>query len=695
MVEWDSDEACSADGVTKQSFNKTILYNFSIIHQISSINRPTTHYLLFHFPETLFCDSKVQNMSSHILVKQTQLIDMLLKFCRDNKLEPSREILDFHTELSQIIQGNQSVVVRISIVHNAKVGFVIDYTSGAITSTLFKSVDQIWYFCALLQKKHLKKKESSPKDPKKQLKSSTLGSNSSLSVSQSSLSSNQISNIDLKLIKFPEKQILLTNDPHMMDKRRKQVDDFLKSLLIHYPNESLILEFFTSDPYDASPPPQPQPTTSQPSTPPLKKSNTSVSVTSPLSTPIQADLKPTTINRSETPPQPQQPTGPPQIIGKSGYLMKFSRGKWKPRFYILEQDGLYGHKDNHRHMITFKNASICLLTDYLRDPIAQQIASTLLMEQVPNVLVIFYKQQAQYLKCHSSYDRDAWYAAINTVLQEYGKKPKFKWFGLNSSGGAKKDHDKDTPVQPQFGVPLLQALQGNLLPTTVYRCIEYLDTKKAYMEEGIYRLSGSTTTIKAIKDTFNSKGDMDLLADLHDPHAVAGVLKLWFRELPENILTNQLHSYFQKVNELEKTSKTVELRKLVNMLPVAYYTLLRALIAHLRIVTNYANINKMTISNIGIVFAPTLNISAGVFCHFIQHFEEIFMDTTTSEDIEDTESINRTMDDETIDTGSYLDIPMHTFFKGAEEEQTVDNEDGTVSKRNSEFTRNSLIYEDK
>ena len=642
-----------------------------------------------------------------ILAKQQVLIDLLVKFCKENKLELSREITELQMELNQIIQGNHSVTVRISIVHNGKVGFVIDYTVGTHVTTLFKSVDQIWYFCALLQKKHLKKKEKE-KDPKKNAKNATIGSNSSITLSQGSLNSGSISNIDLKVIKFPEKQVLLTNDPHMMDKRRKQVDDFLKSLVAHYPNENLIVEFFTTDLYEQ--------TVSQPASPQVTATPTPVATPPPQVNPPQTQLKKApTSPLSQTPQSSsnqsiQKDSIVPQalplatstntanipnndgVIGKSGYLMKFSRGKWKPRFYILEQDGLYGHKDNHRHMITFKSANVCLLTDYLRDPVAQQIAATLLMEQVPNVLVIHYKQQAQYLKCHSSYDRDAWLKAITLVLQEYNKKPKFKWFW--SAKNSQTNLAEGEQVEPLFGVPLKHALRHNLLPTVVFRCIEYLDTKQAYMEEGIYRLSGSSNAIKQIKDTFNQRGDLDLLKDVYDPHAIAGLLKLWFRELPENILTNDLHKYFQKVNELEKSSKTVELRKLVNMLPVEYYTLLRALIAHLRIVTNYSHVNKMTISNIGIVFAPTLNISAGVFCHFIQQFEEIFMDTNTLEDTESIENSELKTFDE--DTGSYLDIPMHTFFKSADLDQNEEkSEDNDESKRTSEFTRNSLIYEDK
>jgi RalA-binding protein 1 len=57
-----------------------------------------------------------------------------------------------------------------------------------------------------------------------------------------------------------------------------------------------------------------------------------------------------------------------------------------------------------------------------------------------------------------------------------------------------------------FGVPLEQSLavsQIANLPAIVFRCIQYLETKKADQEEGIYRLSGSSAVIKSLKDRFN------------------------------------------------------------------------------------------------------------------------------------------------------------------------------------------------
>ncbi|KAF9124361.1 hypothetical protein BGW39_008250 [Mortierella sp. 14UC] len=189
------------------------------------------------------------------------------------------------------------------------------------------------------------------------------------------------------------------------------------------------------------------------------------------------------------------------------------------------------------------------------------------------------------------------------------------------------------PVRQVFGVPLEQALEqgivqpGYLLPAVVYRCIEYLNAHKAKLEEGIYRLSGSTAVIKNLKERFNHDGDFPLLAEeeYYDIHAVAGLLKLFLRELPSSVLTRELHKDFLQVIELaNRTDRVDELTRLVACLPEENYTLLRALTAHLIEIVDNADTNKMTARNVGIVFSPTLGINAGVFALLMSDFDQIF-----------------------------------------------------------------------
>ncbi|KAI6249858.1 putative Rho-type GTPase-activating protein 2 [Erysiphe necator] len=165
------------------------------------------------------------------------------------------------------------------------------------------------------------------------------------------------------------------------------------------------------------------------------------------------------------------------------------------------------------------------------------------------------------------------------------------------------------------------------IPAVVYRCIEYLDTKNAFHEEGIFRLSGSNLVIKRLRERFNSEGDINLLLDdqYYDIHAVASLLKLYLRELPSTILTRQLHAEFLAVNDLSDPNERISaLKKLVGRLPSENQALLKYLISFLIKIVGNSDVNKMTIRNVGIVFSPTLNIPSAILSLFIQQYSKIF-----------------------------------------------------------------------
>ncbi|KAJ0160209.1 putative Rho-type GTPase-activating protein 2 [Colletotrichum tanaceti] len=190
------------------------------------------------------------------------------------------------------------------------------------------------------------------------------------------------------------------------------------------------------------------------------------------------------------------------------------------------------------------------------------------------------------------------------------------------------------PIRQAFGAPLAEAVRYNHpvdvnvpLPAVVYRCIQYLDAKNAILEEGIFRLSGSNVVIKQLRERFNTEGDVNLVTDetYFDIHAVASLLKLYLRELPTTILTRDLHLHFLAVTELSsQTEKIAAVSELVQRLPQANATLLKYLIAFLIKIINNADMNKMTVRNVGIVFSPTLNIPAPVFAMLLQNYFGIF-----------------------------------------------------------------------
>jgi len=106
-----------------------------------------------------------------------------------------------------------------------------------------------------------------------------------------------------------------------------------------------------------------------------------------------------------------------------------------------------------------------------------------------------------------------------------------------------------------FGIPLAEAVDytqpiglRDPLPSVVFRSLEYLRSKNAINEEGIFRLSGSNIVIRGLRERFNTEGDVKLLdGQYYDIHAVASLLKLYLRELPASVLTRELHLDFLKV----------------------------------------------------------------------------------------------------------------------------------------------------
>ncbi|KAF7370790.1 hypothetical protein MSAN_00712500 [Mycena sanguinolenta] len=238
----------------------------------------------------------------------------------------------------------------------------------------------------------------------------------------------------------------------------------------------------------------------------------------------------------------------------------------------------------------------------------------------------------------------------NAERREKAKSRGF-WGGFGRSGaGNSEKTDKAHAYTPPavtfvpravFGVTLEESLdvaQIANLPAIVFRCIQYLEAKKADQEEGIYRLSGSSAVIKNLKDRFNMEGDIDLVGsdEYWDPHAIAGLLKSFLRELPASILTHNLHLRFLAVIDFVDAQERIkELSQLISALPIANYSLLRALTAHLILIVQNAAVNKMTMRNVGIVFSPTLGIPAGVFSLMLAEFNRVFNVDDKGDDAEE------------------------------------------------------------
>ncbi|XP_077052972.1 rho GTPase-activating protein 11A-like isoform X2 [Siphateles boraxobius] len=128
--------------------------------------------------------------------------------------------------------------------------------------------------------------------------------------------------------------------------------------------------------------------------------------------------------------------------------------------------------------------------------------------------------------------------------------------------------------------------------------MDHLDT------EGLFRKSGSVVRVKSLRARLE-QGEDGLPTAL--PLDIAGLLKQFFRELPEPVLTVDLHSGFLKAQELpseeERTSATLLLSC---VLPDRNLNTLRYFFSFLKTVSQRCAENKMDSSNLSVIFAPNL-----------------------------------------------------------------------------------------
>ncbi|XP_026078276.1 SH3 domain-binding protein 1-like [Carassius auratus] len=158
-----------------------------------------------------------------------------------------------------------------------------------------------------------------------------------------------------------------------------------------------------------------------------------------------------------------------------------------------------------------------------------------------------------------------------------------------------------------FGEPLLSHLQscGRKIAVPIEECVGML-LRTGLREEGLFRLAAAASVVKKLKSCLDS-GTVDQKEFSYDPHAVAGALKSYLRELPEPLMTFELYNeWFKAAAEKETDEKLKQLRTVLQKLPKENYDNLKYLVQFLSYLSEQQAVNKMTPSNIAIVLGPNL-----------------------------------------------------------------------------------------
>lgn len=129
------------------------------------------------------------------------------------------------------------------------------------------------------------------------------------------------------------------------------------------------------------------------------------------------------------------------------------------------------------------------------------------------------------------------------------------------------------------------------------------------MSEGVYRRSGSCFNATKLLSAFRKDAwAVQLSNQDYSVYDVASVLKRFFRDLPESVLTTELHTHFcnaAKCNCIED-EKVILYRSLLERLPAINYVTVRTLLSHLYYIQLQSDKNLMTVQNLAAIWGPTL-----------------------------------------------------------------------------------------
>ncbi|KAM9337436.1 rho GTPase-activating protein 29 [Symphorus nematophorus] len=183
-----------------------------------------------------------------------------------------------------------------------------------------------------------------------------------------------------------------------------------------------------------------------------------------------------------------------------------------------------------------------------------------------------------------------------------------------------------------FGIDFQQAAKNSQdgIPFIIRKCTSEIENR-ALNIKGIYRVNGAKSRVEKLCQAFENGKHLVELSELY-PHDISNVLKLYLRQLPEPLI---LFRYYNDFIGLAKESQSIiveelealrlsptpvapaqvsvelnrvlfKIKDLLRQLPLAHYKTLQFLIEHLHRVTEQSEENKMTASNLGIIFGPTL-----------------------------------------------------------------------------------------
>ncbi|XP_068574579.1 rho GTPase-activating protein 44 isoform X4 [Cebidichthys violaceus] len=170
-----------------------------------------------------------------------------------------------------------------------------------------------------------------------------------------------------------------------------------------------------------------------------------------------------------------------------------------------------------------------------------------------------------------------------------------------------KAHQEAWVEKPSFGKSLEEHLNisGREIAFPIEACVTML-LECGMQEEGLFRVAPSASKLKKLKASLDC-GVLDVQEYSSDPHAIAGALKSYLRELPEPLMTTELYDEWIQASNIQDMDKRLQaLMAVCEKLPTDNLNNFRYLTKFLAKLSDYQDANKMTPGNMAIVLGPNL-----------------------------------------------------------------------------------------
>ncbi|KAL6998036.1 Rho GTPase-activating protein 1 [Sarracenia purpurea var. burkii] len=138
--------------------------------------------------------------------------------------------------------------------------------------------------------------------------------------------------------------------------------------------------------------------------------------------------------------------------------------------------------------------------------------------------------------------------------------------------------------------------RGNSVPTILLMMQRHLYAQGGLQAEGIFRINAENSQEEHVREQLNT----GVVPNDVDVHCLAGLIKAWFRELPNGLLDSLPPEAVMQAQTQEDCAR------LVKRLPPTEAALLDWAVNLMADVTQLESMNKMNARNIAMVFAPNM-----------------------------------------------------------------------------------------